>query len=249
MNTLIFKAPRAMSAPIPGTPTLPLIGDDWELALFASDFVGSYADGAVTSNLIARGVSGSDSLRTFKPRAGWSGAVLDHDAAPGGKPALIFNGNASMEAQLYLLPQPSTIVVMLRMDEYPFGETGRVFGGASGYVNSIDIRGGQKLRLRAWSNSPGQEFAGPPLGTWTPVVSVFNGAECKVKVGTSPIVTLAEAGSDSMLLMALGASTSQATANGLGLKGGIAEFRRFARAFSDQEIDALVANMYQKYVA
>ncbi|WP_314436944.1 LamG-like jellyroll fold domain-containing protein [Massilia timonae] len=249
MNTLIFKAPRAMSAPIPGTPTLPLIGDDWELALFASDFVDAYADGAIASSLTARGATGTSDARTFKTRAGWSGAVLDHDAAPGGKPAFIFNGNASMEAQLYILPQPSTVVVMVRVDEYAANTTPRIFSGVGGGINSIDVLGQNKLRLRAWTNSPGQDFNGPPIGVWTPIVAVFNGAQCKVKVGNGSIATFNETQSEPASLVALGASTSQMTANGAGFKGGIAELRRFARALSNEEIDALVANMYQKYVA
>ena len=247
MNTLIFKAPRAMSAPVAGTPTLPLIGDDWELALFASDFVNTYADGAVASSLAARGATGTSDARTFKTRSGWSGVVLDHDAAPGGKPAFIFNGNASMEAKLYVLPQPTTVVVMVRIDEYAANTTPRIFAGAGGYINNLDILGTNLLRLRAWTNSPGQDFTGPPIGVWTPIVAVFNGNQCKVKVGGGPIATFNETQSEPAFMMALGASTSQMTANGAGFKGGIAELRRYARALSNEEIGALVANMYQKY--
>src|SRR5437764_11703360 len=134
MNPIIFTSPRAMTAPLAGTPVLPLIGDDWEMALFASDLVGKFNDGAVVTSAVARGTNGTDAQRTFTPYGGWHGAVLGYNAAPGGKPALLFDGNVGMMAPLYAMPQPNTVVMMVRINSYITSQSGtsRLFSGVTG---------------------------------------------------------------------------------------------------------------------
>ena len=251
MNTLIFKAPRAMSAPLPGTPILPVLGEDYDLALFASDLVDDYADGAQVGSALARGESGTDVQRMFTTSSGWNAPVMRHTAAPGGRPALVFDGNAAMRAALYVQAQPTTVVVMVRIDSYAnAGDTTRIFGGFDGNIHNLDVRPAGKVRMRATGvYTSGVATDGPAAGEWVPIVTVFDGENSKIKVGLNEIQIISDAGVDPAGVMNLGASQGFPTANGFGLKGAIAELRRFNRAFSSEEVNALAANMYQRYAA
>ncbi|WP_314435968.1 LamG-like jellyroll fold domain-containing protein [Massilia timonae] len=251
MNTLIFKAPRAMSAPLPGTPVLPVFGEDYDLALFASDFVTTHANGAPVVSALARGRIGTEQERSFVKWSGWNAPVLHHEAAPGGKPALVFDGNSAMRAPLYLQSQPMTTVIMVRIDSYTnAGNTTRIFGGFEGNLHNLDVRPAGKIRMRAAGTYEGGIATdGPAAGEWAPIVAVFDGVRSKIKVGLNAIQAVEDVGAESALPIYLGVSGGFPNANGFGLKGAIAELRRFNRAFSNEEIDALAANMYQKYAA
>lgn len=238
MSTLILKAPGVLTAPLPGTPTIPDLVrgllfsfDADKLALNDADPVASWpnSDGSLASaaNLVF--------ASTDRPKLLKNGVSTGHQSVKfTDSPATFLRTNQN--APFNPAPAtPITVTVLLKFAKAAVTTaTQNIFSGRT-VDKYLSARRNSTGRISMGANGPDQIVSQgvAPVGTWFPVTFIFNGSKSRMFFGSEKLSgTTTPTDWDGVVL---GANAIQAN----NMDGEIAAVCAYNRSLSDPEVTLL----------
>jgi hypothetical protein len=238
MSTLILKAPGVLTAPLPGTPTIPDLVrgllfnfDADKLMLNDADPVASWpnSDGSMASaaNLVF--------ASTDRPKLVKNGVSTGHQSVRlTTSPATFLRTNQNAPFN----PAPATpisVSVLLKFAKAADGSTVQNIFSGRVVEKYLSARRNASGRISMGANGADQIVSQgmAPVGIWFPVTFIFNGAKSRMFFGSEKLSgTTTQTDWDGIVL---GANALQAN----NMDGEIAAFCAYNRALSDPEVTLL----------
>ena len=235
MNTLILQAPGAMTAPLPGTPTIPDLTRG-VLFDFNADTL-SLTDGAnVTSWKNGGGSWGSKADFKFAssnpPKFSSAGVTPGHGSVKfTTSPATYLITDSAISPKI---ATPITTVVLVKFAAAADGSKfENIFSGRSSNAGEyVYVRRNPTGRLSIGGGVADQIVPAEVVsgGSWKVITAVFDGASSKLFIDGAKYTGICSAATLDGLT--LGANAILAN----NLNGDVAAFKAFSRALSDEEV-------------